>query len=119
MTIRRTCRGCGCGFERPAFGPRSILLEVYCPDCADLIMRQNIWARFGATQGQDHVICPWCGYEHEDSEYWDFDGELIHECDQCKKPIEVTILNRPTFDSCRPRSTMPPDFKPEPGDYEL
>ena len=57
------------------------------------------------TDYTEDIVCPWCGYKHEES--WEFDDDGDDECANCGQPFfysrEVTVTystHRVNIDNC-------------------
>jgi transposase-like protein len=52
---------------------------------ADRIRKDVVEA--GESYAESEIVCPWCGYEHQDS--WELnggdEGDWEHECHDCEK----------------------------------
>lgn len=57
-----------------------------------------------ALWGNDNIVCPWCGYVHEDS--YEFGSEREEsgesECHSCDKPIAWERCVSVTYNTSKP-----------------
>lgn len=47
----------------------------------------------------EEIICPWCGYEFQDS--WEFEENGEHECYGCGKSFKFSRIIDVTYDTER------------------
>ncbi len=48
----------------------------------------------------DEVVCPWCGYEHQDS--WELSADDAEwECDECGKPFNYSRYVSVTYSTSK------------------
>ena len=45
----------------------------------------------------EEMVCPWCGYEFQDS--WEFEEGGEHECYRCEKPFKFCRIIDVTYDT--------------------
>lgn len=45
----------------------------------------------------EEMVCPWCGYEFQDS--WEFEEDGEHECYRCEKPFKFCRIIDVTYDT--------------------
>lgn len=58
------------------------------------------------NQYAEHITCPWCGYEYEDSwEYQDDEDEM--ECADCGKKFSLSIRIETDYTTYRPEEDCP------------
>lgn len=48
-------------------------------------------------EGTEEIVCPWCGYEFEDS--WEFDDDDVTECYGCDKRFKHHRFIDVTYDT--------------------
>lgn len=56
---------------------------VTCDSCHEKIVAKQIEDFSGDTDGTSEIVCPWCGYESQDS--WELPDNDIRDCDNCGK----------------------------------
>jgi hypothetical protein len=67
---------------------------------------ENLKSSDGKTvYSTDYIVCPWCGYEHENT--WEMpDGEYeCYDTDNCGKPFTVTSYTTREITSTRKEAT--------------
>ena len=60
---------------------------LLCHPCLDKRIQKDIESFNGDTDYTDEVVCPYCGYEHQDSYEYE-DGEI--DCQRCDNKFNLT-----------------------------
>ena len=65
-----------------------------CYSCQERIGRETAWQSEGETWHEDTIICPYCGFEFDDYDCYQFeDDEDVEEqeCPECGKHFDIEV----------------------------
>lgn len=80
-----------------------------CDKCDKALDRQIAWESEGETINEDNVICPYCGYQYDDYDGYQFDEGKTEEveCPECSRKFDIEVETRRTYSTKRSICEMP------------
>lgn len=90
--------------------------EVHrCDKCDKRLDQELAWESKGETIREDNVICPYCEYEYDDYDGYQFDEGNTEEveCLACGRKFNVEVEVRRTYSTKRSLSEMPENYGEE------
>ena len=96
--------------------PDGSLFEVHrCDECDKRFKQEIDWESEGETFREDKVTCPYCGYEYEDYDGYQFDEGKTEEveCLECLRKFDVEVEVRRMYSTKRSLCEMPENYGEE------
>ncbi len=93
-----------------------VRVEVHrCDKCDKRLDQELGWESEGETFREDKVICPYCGYEYEDYDGYEFNEGKTEEveCPECGRKFDIEVEIRRTYSTKRSLSEMPENYGAE------
>lgn len=90
--------------------------EVHrCEKCDKRLSREVDWESEGKTINESNVICPYCEYEYDDYDGYQFDeGETEKvKCPACGRKFDVEVETQRTYSTKRSLCEMPENYGEE------
>lgn len=92
------------------------LYEVHrCDKCDKRFDQEIAWESEGETIQESNVICPYCGYQYDDYDGYQFDEGKTEkvECPECSRKFDVEVEVRRTYSTKRSLCEMPENYGEE------
>ena len=103
---------CSCG--NPTDNEKLIGNSVIhtCDECLERISKEVDWESENEHYHERTIICPYCDFEYEDYDAWNFDcSEDEVECPECGKRFDLEIQEIRYFSTKRSVCDMPEDYQ--------
>ena len=83
-----------------------------CDECLERISKEVDWESENEHYRERTIICPYCDFEYEDYDAWNFEGgEDEVECPECGKRFDLEIQEIRYFSTKRSVCDMPEDYE--------
>lgn len=92
------------------------LFEVHrCDECDKRFHQEIAWQSEGETLMVDKLTCPYCGYEYEDYDGYEFDEGTTEdvECPECSRRFDVEVEVQRVYSTKRSLCEMPENYGEE------